>query len=52
MSLNITQIKGHRRAVDLGSMVLADSPYNFGELTANETENWSKGIRFAGIMAY
>jgi hypothetical protein len=52
MSLNITQIKGHRRVADLGSMALADSAYNFGKLTANETENWSKGIRLAGIKAY
>jgi tripartite-type tricarboxylate transporter receptor subunit TctC len=37
------------RLSDLGGMVLAGSPTDFGTLVADETEKWGKVIRFAGI---
>ena len=36
------------RLSDTGGMVLAGSPADFGRLMAEETEKWSKVIRFAG----
>ena len=39
------------RLVDLGGMVLAGSPADFGKLIADETEKWAKVIRAAGIKA-
>jgi tripartite-type tricarboxylate transporter receptor subunit TctC len=37
------------RFTDLGGMVLAGSPADFGKLIANETEKWAKVIRAANI---
>jgi tripartite-type tricarboxylate transporter receptor subunit TctC len=37
------------RLHDLGGMVLAGSPADFGKLIAEETEKWAKVIKFAGI---
>ena len=34
---------------DLGGMVLAGSPAEFGRLIADETEKWGKVIRAANI---
>src|SRR5256714_1085353 len=34
---------------ELGGMVLAGSPADFGKLIADETEKWGKVIKFAGI---
>ena len=39
------------RLADLGGMVLAGSPADFGKLIADETEKWGKVIRAAGIKA-
>jgi tripartite-type tricarboxylate transporter receptor subunit TctC len=39
------------RLSDLGSMVLAGSPTDFGKLIADETEKWDKVIRAANIKA-
>jgi tripartite-type tricarboxylate transporter receptor subunit TctC len=39
------------RLADLGSTVLALSPPEFGRLIAEETEKWSKVVKFAGIKA-
>jgi tripartite-type tricarboxylate transporter receptor subunit TctC len=39
------------RLVDLGGMVLAGSPADFGKLIAEETEKWGKVIRAANIKA-
>ena len=36
---------------EIGGTALAGSPANFGKLIADETEKWSKVIRFAGIKA-
>jgi tripartite-type tricarboxylate transporter receptor subunit TctC len=37
------------RMADLGGIVLAGSPADFGKLIAEETEKWAKVIKFAGI---
>ncbi|HLQ94299.1 MAG TPA: tripartite tricarboxylate transporter substrate binding protein [Xanthobacteraceae bacterium] len=37
------------RLLDLGGMVLAGSPADFGKLIADETEKWGKVVKFAGI---
>ena len=37
------------RIANLGGMVLAGSPDDFGKLIAEETEKWAKVIKFAGI---
>jgi tripartite-type tricarboxylate transporter receptor subunit TctC len=34
---------------ELGGMVLAGSPADFGKLIADETEKWGKVVKFAGI---
>jgi tripartite-type tricarboxylate transporter receptor subunit TctC len=45
--LSDPQIKA--RLADLGGMVLAGSPADFGKLIAEDTEKWGKVVRFAGI---
>jgi tripartite-type tricarboxylate transporter receptor subunit TctC len=37
------------RLADLGGTVLAGSPADFGKLVTEETEKWTKVIKFAGI---
>jgi len=37
------------KLADLGGMVLAGSPADFGKLIAGETAKWAKVIKFAGI---
>jgi tripartite-type tricarboxylate transporter receptor subunit TctC len=37
------------RFAELGGMVLAGSPTDFGKLIAEDTEKWAKVIKFAGI---
>ena len=37
------------RLAELGGIVLAGSPADFGKLIAAETEKWAKVIKFAGI---
>ena len=39
------------RLADLGGVVLAGSPSDFGKLVADETEKWAKVIRGAKIKA-
>ena len=39
------------RFADLGGTVLPGSPADFGKLIADETEKWSKVVRFAGLKA-
>jgi len=36
---------------DMGGMLLAGSPADFGNLIANETEKWGKVVKFAGVKA-
>jgi tripartite-type tricarboxylate transporter receptor subunit TctC len=37
------------RLADVGAIVLAGSPADFGQFIAEETQKWAKVIRFAGI---
>jgi tripartite-type tricarboxylate transporter receptor subunit TctC len=37
------------RLAELGGMVLAGSPADFGKLIVDETEKWGKVVKFAGI---
>ena len=39
------------RLTDMGGMLLASSPADFGKLIAEETEKWGKVIKLAGIKA-
>ena len=39
------------RLLDLGGMLIAGSPSDFGKLIADETEKWAKVVKFAGIKA-
>ncbi len=39
------------RLADMGGMLLAGSPEDFGKLIVDETDKWSKVIRAAGIKA-
>jgi tripartite-type tricarboxylate transporter receptor subunit TctC len=39
------------RLTDMGGMLLAGSPADFGKLIADETEKWGKVIKSAGIKA-
>jgi len=43
--------KVSERLADLGGGVVASSPADFGKLIAEETEKWSKVIKFANIKA-
>ena len=36
------------RVTDMGGMVLAGSPTDFGKLIADETEKWGKVVKFSG----
>jgi hypothetical protein len=36
------------RLAELGSMVLAGTPAEFGKLIAEETEKWAKVVKFSG----
>lgn len=40
------------RLVDLGGTVLSGSPADYGKLIADETEKWSKVIKFSNIKAW
>jgi tripartite-type tricarboxylate transporter receptor subunit TctC len=43
--------KMQARLADLGGMVIAGSPADFGKLLADEMEKWAKVIRAANIKA-
>jgi len=39
------------RLVELGGTLLEGSPQDFGQFLADETEKWSKVVKFAGLKA-
>jgi tripartite-type tricarboxylate transporter receptor subunit TctC len=41
--------KMNARIADVGGMVLAGSPTDFGKLIAEETDKWGKVVKFAGL---
>ena len=49
INAGLTDSKIKARLLDLGGMVLAGSPADFGKLFADETEKWGKVVKFAGI---
>jgi len=49
INAGLTDSKIKARLLDLGGMVLAGSPADFGKLIADETEKWGKVVKFAGI---
>jgi tripartite-type tricarboxylate transporter receptor subunit TctC len=49
INAGLADSKTKERLVDLGYMVFASSPADFGKFIAEETEKWAKVIKFAGI---
>jgi tripartite-type tricarboxylate transporter receptor subunit TctC len=49
INAGLADLKMKARLTDLGAMVLAGSPADFGKLLAEETEKWAKVVKFAGI---
>src|SRR5262245_16890350 len=49
INAGLAEPKIKRRLADLGGMVLAGSPDDFGKIIADETEKWAKVIRAANI---
>ena len=45
----LTDSKMQARLADLGGMILAGSPADFGKLIVEETEKWAKVVKFANI---
>jgi tripartite-type tricarboxylate transporter receptor subunit TctC len=43
--------KSKARLAELGGTLIAGSPADFGKFVADETEKWTKVIKFAGIKA-
>jgi tripartite-type tricarboxylate transporter receptor subunit TctC len=39
------------RMVELGSEIFTGSPTDFAKLVAEETEKWTKVVKFAGLKA-
>ena len=39
------------RLADLGGMLMAGSPADFGKIIAEETEKWAKVVKFSGAKA-
>ena len=51
INAGLADLKIRGRLDDMGGMVLAGSPADFGKLIADETEKWGKVIRAANIKA-
>jgi len=49
INAGLSDSKIKARLADLGGMVIAGSPGEFGKLIADETEKWAKVIRAANI---
>src|SRR5262249_35524388 len=52
INTGLAEPKIEARLADLGGMVLAGSPSDFGKIIADETEKWAKVIKFAGATVY
>ncbi len=39
------------RLADLGGMLMAGTPADFGKIIAEETEKWAKVVKFSGAKA-
>jgi tripartite-type tricarboxylate transporter receptor subunit TctC len=51
INASLADSKIRERLIELGSVVLAGSPADFGRLIVNETEKWAKVVKFAGIRS-
>jgi tripartite-type tricarboxylate transporter receptor subunit TctC len=51
INAGLADSKTKERLADLGYMVFASSPADFGKFIAEETEKWGKVVKFAGIKA-
>jgi tripartite-type tricarboxylate transporter receptor subunit TctC len=51
INAGLADVKTKERLADLGCLVLAGSPADFGTFVAGEIEKWSRVIRAAGIKA-
>jgi tripartite-type tricarboxylate transporter receptor subunit TctC len=49
INASLAEPKLKARLADLGGMLLAGSPANFGKLIADETAKWGRVVNFAGI---
>jgi tripartite-type tricarboxylate transporter receptor subunit TctC len=49
INAGLTDPKMKMRIAELGTAVRVGSPADFGKLIADETEKWSRVIKFAGI---
>jgi tripartite-type tricarboxylate transporter receptor subunit TctC len=48
INAGLVDAKTKARLADLGLTALAGSPADFGKLIAEETEKWSKVVKFSG----
>ena len=51
INASLAEPKVKAQLAELGASLLPGSPADFGKLVADETEKWSKVIKFAGIKA-
>ena len=47
----VADSKMKARLADLGGIALTGSPSDFGKLIVEETEQWGKVVKFAGVKA-
>ena len=48
INAGLADSKIRTRVADMGGMMLAGSPADFGKLIADETEKWGKVVKFSG----
>jgi tripartite-type tricarboxylate transporter receptor subunit TctC len=51
INIALTDPKMKARMAELGGMVMAGSPAEFGKIIAEETEKWAKVVKFSGAKA-
>ena len=51
LNAGLADPKVKAKLVELGGMIIAGSPSDFGKIVAEETEKWAKVVKFAGLKA-
>src|SRR5215813_1202512 len=51
INAGLADLKLQSRFSDLGGVIIAGAPADFGRLLTSETEKWAKVVKFAGIKA-
>jgi tripartite-type tricarboxylate transporter receptor subunit TctC len=51
INVALTDPKMKARMAELGGMIIAGSPADFGKIIAEETEKWAKVVKFSGAKA-